>query len=181
MSGEDSRKEWGDHIGRAKRRATPAPGQMRALRPAEAEQVDALIDVISELGEQNLRLIEEMKKQKSMLAVAVLLVLATFAGGVILQQKMAKQQSDERELDRKALSAAVTNAKAELADDVSETTKKVEQAAELTKQSVREAMVCQIEASDVKARIAPPRERKMLKKKLEKKKAAAEKLGAELR
>lgn len=162
-----------------------SPTGLKAVRP-EAPTGEVLTRVLlltRDLGLDVITLIAEIRKMKRTVRVQHVLGLLVGLGfliGAAVQWEIHTEQQEARKLDRQYLSQRIEQAERELKAESAASRRLAQRAAESARNAATAGLLAQIEAAEVHVRLMPPREKEKIQAKLEKKKEAAKKLGADL-
>lgn len=174
-------KNWGEALDGAKRSLSP-PGGMPATAPASDAAVAQVIGVVRDLGDENIRLIGEVRAlrwwMRPLVIVGFALALA-FLFGAYMQQEIAKEQR----LTREAYSAEAHRAAAVRQHDskqLQRALRRAESAANAAQSAANgaaaEGIEAQAEAAEVRAAILPPSKRKPVRAEIKATRARADAL-----
>ncbi len=148
-------------------------------RPGAPNKLGKLIDVVAQLGNRNLDVLAELKSTNRLVRGGIgigILLTGAFLYGASLINAGVKELQTAREADREALAQQITNAKTELEDAVKLAEEAGDRATVQAKQATAEGVEAQVEAAEVQVRFLNAKERRAVRKKIDKKRAKAQQL-----
>lgn len=150
--------------------------QAGAHQPSKLSQ---LIDVVAKLGNRNLDVLGELKNTNRLVRVGIgigILLAGAFLYGASLIKTGVKELQTAREADRVALAQEITKAKTELEGAVKKAEAAGDRATVQAKQATAEGVEAQVEAAEMQVRFLNAKQRRAVRKKIDKKRAKAQQL-----
>ncbi len=149
--------------------------------PGQRSKLGQLIDVVAQLGNRNLDVLAELKSTNRLVKTGIgigILLTAAFLYGAALINAAVKELQTAREADRVALGQQITKTKTEIEGAVKKAEAAGDRATVQAKQATAEGVEAQVEAAEMQVRFLNAKDRRAVRKKIDKKRAKAQQLRA---